>query len=110
MSDNDAQNEMRIQRHASLIDQSEVLRGLRFSADGVESGPNWEFMVFATNVNTRNEILVSAICTKTPEDYEENLNRFFQFSLDQIVLTPDSLRTLSQRLCRASGDPNWGAE
>ena len=104
MSDNDAQNEMRIQRHASLIDQAESLRGLRFNANGSV----WEFMVFATNVNTRNEILVEGICTKCP--FEDNLNKFFQFSLSEITLTPDSMKTLSQRLCRDAGDPNWGAE
>ena len=100
----DHQNQMRIQRHASLIDQAESLRGLRFNA----GGSIWEFMVFATNVNTRNEILISGICTKSPSGKE--LNQFFQFSLDEIVLTPDALRTLEQRLRRDAGDPNWGAE
>lgn len=104
MSDNSYEDEIRIQRHASLIDQAESLRGLRFSVNGSV----WEFMVFATNVNTRNEILISGICTKSPSGKE--LNQFFQFNLSEIVLTPDSLRTLSQRLCRDAGDPNWGAE
>ena len=108
MSDNHSQNEMRIQRHASLIDQAESLRGLRFNANGSV----WEFMVFATNVNTRNEILISGICTKEPggADTRGALNKFFQFSLSEITLTPDSTKTLSQRLCRDAGDPNWGAE
>lgn len=104
MSDNDYLNEIRIQRHASLIDQAESLRGLRFNANGSV----WEFMVFATNVNTRNEILISGICTKEP--VVGDLGKIFQFSLSEIVLTPDSLKTLSQRLCRDAGDPNWGAE
>ena len=108
MSDNHSQNEMRIQRHASLIDQAESLRGLRFNANGSV----WEFMVFATNVNTRNEILISGICTKDPTgaDGYDALNKFFQFNLSEITLTPDSMKTLSQRLCRDAGDPNWGAE
>jgi len=101
MSGNTYEDQIRIQRHASLIDQAESLRGLHFNAIG--SGSDWEFMVFATNVNTRNEILISGICTKCPSGKE--LNQFFQFSLDQITLTPDSTKTLSQCLCRDAGDP-----
>jgi len=104
MSGNDYQSTMRVQRHASLIEQAESLRGLRFSS----GGSVWEFMVFATNVNTRNEILISGICTKSPSGKE--LNQFFQFNLEDVVLTPDSMKTLSRRLCRDAGDPNWGAE
>ena len=109
MPDNDYQNEIRHVDQASLIDQAESLRGLRFNANGSV----WEFMVFATNVNTRNEILISGICTKEPETVSitaSALNKFFQFSLSEITLTPDSMKTLSQRLCRDAGDPNWGAE
>lgn len=104
MSNNDYQNEMRIQRHASLIDQAQSLRGLHFNV----KRPDWEFMVFSTNVNTRNEILISGICTKCPNG--AGLNEFFQLKLNEIVLTPDSLKTLSQRLCRDAGDPNWGTK
>jgi len=105
MSGNSYEDEIRIQRHASLIDQAESLRGLRFNA----GGSVWEYVVFATNVNTRNEILISGICTKEPGSYDV-LGKIFQFSLSEIVLTPDSMKTLSQRLCRDAGDPNWGAE
>ena len=108
MFDNDYHNEIRIQHHASLIDQAQSLRGLRFNANGSV----WEFMVFATKVNTLNEILISGICTKEPggSDTRGALNKFFHFNLSEIVLTPDSLKTLNQRLCRDAGDPNWGTK
>lgn len=105
MPDNDYQHEIRIQRHASLIDQAESLRGLRFNSGGTV----WEFMVFTTNVNTGNKILISGICTKEPGGHEA-LGKCFPFELSEIVFTPDSMKTLSQRLCRDAGDPNWGAE
>lgn len=105
MSNNDYQSEIRIQRTAALTRQAESLRGLRFNANGSV----WEFMVFATEVNTRNEILVTGICTKEPGSYGA-LNKSSQFFLREITLTPDSMKTLSQRLCRDAGDPNWGAE
>lgn len=104
MSNNDYQNQIRIQRHASLIDQAQSLRGLHFTVN--DTGR--EFMVFETNVNTRNEILITGVCTQSPSGKESGL--FAQFELHEIVLTSGSVKILSQRLCRDAGDPNWGAK